>query len=170
LIVELGEPRVDINDKLRSDIEPIMAQATSADHRPHKGVNNATEVSHRPTRKREKMFERLKDLRRVATRYDRSLKCLLLRQRSRGNRHILVMCPEPKLLEVCSTDGGRVTPSQKTLHESRHQRCQFDVGLYLATVGALLNEQLTGSRLYNPNSTKILNSANFSEPNYLIHY
>jgi hypothetical protein len=76
LIVELGEPRVDINDKLRSDIEPIIAQATSADHRPHKGVNNATEVSHRPTRKREKMFERLKDWRRVATRYDRTLKCL----------------------------------------------------------------------------------------------
>jgi putative transposase len=61
LIVELGEPRVDINDKLRSGIKPIMAQATSADHRTHKGVNNATEVPHRPTRKREKMFESVKD-------------------------------------------------------------------------------------------------------------
>lgn len=57
LIVEFGEPRVVVTDKLRGYIKPIMAQAPSADHHAHKGLNNATEVSHRPTRKREKMFD-----------------------------------------------------------------------------------------------------------------
>jgi len=79
------------------------------------------------------------------------------------------MCPEPKLSEVCSTDGGRATSSQRTQPESRHQQYQFDVGLELATVGALLNEQLIDSRRDNSNSTKRLNSAKFSEPNYLSH-
>jgi hypothetical protein len=74
LIVEFGEPRVVVTDKLRGYIKPIMAQAPSADHHAHKGLNNATEVSHRPTRKREKMFGHLKDWRRLATRYNRNSK------------------------------------------------------------------------------------------------
>ena len=60
LITQFGEPRVVITDKLRSYIKPISALASQADHRAHKGLNNAIEVSHRPTRKREKIFGRFK--------------------------------------------------------------------------------------------------------------
>ncbi|MEB8386760.1 DDE-type integrase/transposase/recombinase, partial [Rhodobacteraceae bacterium KMM 6894] len=49
-----------ITDKLRSYIQPISKLAPGADHRAHKGLNNAIEVSHRPTRKREKIFGRFK--------------------------------------------------------------------------------------------------------------
>jgi putative transposase len=45
---------------LRSYIKPIKTRAPDADHRAHKGLNNAIEVSHRPTRKREKIFGRFK--------------------------------------------------------------------------------------------------------------
>lgn len=47
-------------DKLRCYIKPIKSLAPQADHRAHKGLNNAIEVSHRPTRKREKLFGRFK--------------------------------------------------------------------------------------------------------------
>ena len=47
-------------DKLRSCIKSIKIPAPGADHRVHKGLNNAIEVSHRPTRKREKIFGRFK--------------------------------------------------------------------------------------------------------------
>ena len=60
LVARFGEPRVVITDKLRSYIKPIKTLAPNADHRAHKGLNNAIEVSHRPTRKREKMFGRFK--------------------------------------------------------------------------------------------------------------
>lgn len=60
LVAQFGEPRVVITDKLRSYIKPIKTQAPDADHRAHKGLNNAIEVSHRPTRKREKIFGRFK--------------------------------------------------------------------------------------------------------------
>ncbi|MDA3859351.1 MAG: IS6 family transposase [Roseovarius sp.] len=60
LIAQFGEPRVVITDKLRSYIKPVGALASKADHRAHKGLNNAIEVSHRPTRKREKIFGRFK--------------------------------------------------------------------------------------------------------------
>ena len=60
LVAQFGEPRVVITDKLRSYIKPIKTLAPDADHRAHKGLNNAIEVSHRPTRKREKMFGRFK--------------------------------------------------------------------------------------------------------------
>ena len=60
LVAQFGEPRVVITDKLRSYIKPIKTLAPDADHRAHKGLNNAIEVSHRPTRKREKMFCRFK--------------------------------------------------------------------------------------------------------------
>ncbi|MEP3778459.1 MAG: DDE-type integrase/transposase/recombinase [Shimia thalassica] len=56
LISQFGEPRVIITDKLRSYIKPVKTLAPNADHRAHKGLNNAIEVSHRPTRKREKIF------------------------------------------------------------------------------------------------------------------
>jgi putative transposase len=60
LIAQFAAPRVAITDKLRSYIKPIRALAPDADHRAHKGLNNAIEVSHRPTRKREKIFGRFK--------------------------------------------------------------------------------------------------------------
>ena len=60
LVARFGEPRVVITDKLRSYIKPIKILAPDADHRAHKGLNNAIEVSHRPTRKREKIFGRFK--------------------------------------------------------------------------------------------------------------
>ena len=56
LVAQFGEPRVVITDKLRSYIKPIKTLAPDADHRAHKGLNNAIEVSHRPTRKREKVM------------------------------------------------------------------------------------------------------------------
>ena len=56
LVARFGEPRVVITDKLGSYIKPIKTLAPDAEHRAHKGLNNAIEVSHRPTRKREKIF------------------------------------------------------------------------------------------------------------------
>ena len=49
-----------IPDKLRSYIRPVKTQAPNADHPAHRGLNNAIEVSHRPTRKREKIMGRFK--------------------------------------------------------------------------------------------------------------
>ena len=60
LVSQFGEPRVVITDKLRSYIKPTKTLAPNADHRAHKGLNNAIEVSHRPTRKREKVMGRFK--------------------------------------------------------------------------------------------------------------
>ncbi len=60
LVSQFGEPRVVITDKLRSYIKPIKTLGPDADHRAHKGLNNAIEVSHRPTRKREKIMGRFK--------------------------------------------------------------------------------------------------------------
>lgn len=60
LITQFGTPRVVITDKLRSYTKPIKTLAPNADHRAHKGLNNAIEGSHRPTRKREKIVGRFK--------------------------------------------------------------------------------------------------------------
>ena len=60
LVSQFGEPRVVITDKLRSYIKPVKILAPNADHRAHKGLNNAIEVSHRPTLKREKIFGKFK--------------------------------------------------------------------------------------------------------------
>jgi len=60
LVNRYGEPRVVVTDKLRSYCKPIKTVAPNADHRAHKGLNNAVEVSHRPTRKREKIMDRFK--------------------------------------------------------------------------------------------------------------
>ena len=60
LVAKFGEPRVVITDILRSYVKPIKTLAPDSDHRAHKGLNNAIEVSHRPTRKREKIMGRFK--------------------------------------------------------------------------------------------------------------
>ena len=60
LIDRFGALRVVITDKLRSYIKPIRNLAPNTDHRPHKGLNNRIEGSHRPTRKREKPMGRFK--------------------------------------------------------------------------------------------------------------
>jgi putative transposase len=60
LVAQFGELRVVLTDKLRSYIKTIKTLAQDADHRAHKGLNDVIEVSHRPTRKREKIFERFK--------------------------------------------------------------------------------------------------------------
>ncbi len=52
-----------VTDKLRSYIEPIQNLSADADHRVHKGLNNAIEVSHRPTRKQETILGRFKSAR-----------------------------------------------------------------------------------------------------------
>ncbi|PSL18295.1 putative transposase [Shimia abyssi] len=65
LIAQFGEPRVVITDKLRSQIKPVSALASGADHRAHNGFNNAIEASHRPTRKIETIFGRFKSHRQV---------------------------------------------------------------------------------------------------------
>ena len=63
LTAQFGQPRVAITDKLRGYIKPIRQLSPETDHRAHKGLNNAIEVSHRPTRKREKIFGRFKSIR-----------------------------------------------------------------------------------------------------------
>ena len=60
LITQFGKPRVVITDKLRSYVKPIKTLVPDADHRAHKGLNNAIEGSHRPTCKREKIIGRFK--------------------------------------------------------------------------------------------------------------
>ncbi len=56
LVTQFGEPRVVVTVKLRSYTKPVQALAPDADHRAHKGLNDRIENSHRPTRKREKIF------------------------------------------------------------------------------------------------------------------
>ena len=56
-----------MTDKLRSCSRAISSVAPSADHRTHKGLNNRIEVSHRPTRRREKIMGRFKSPRQGAT-------------------------------------------------------------------------------------------------------
>jgi len=60
LVAQFGEPRGVITDKLRSYIKPVSALLRRADIRAHNGLNNAINASHRMTRKREKLFGRLK--------------------------------------------------------------------------------------------------------------
>ena len=60
LVAQFGELSVVITHKLRRYTKPIKARAPQVEHRAHKGLNNAFEVSHRPTRKREKLFGRFK--------------------------------------------------------------------------------------------------------------
>jgi transposase-like protein len=60
ILFQFGEPKVVISDKLRNYIKPIKTLAPEADHRAHKSLNNAIEVLHQPTNKREKIFGRFK--------------------------------------------------------------------------------------------------------------
>ncbi len=63
LVRQFGQPRVLVTDKLCSYIKPIQNVSPDADRRAHKGLNNAIEVSHKPTRKQEKIFGRFKSAR-----------------------------------------------------------------------------------------------------------
>ena len=63
LVARFGEPRAVITDKLRSYIKPIKTLALCADQRAHKGLTNTINVSHRSTRKREKIFGKFKSRR-----------------------------------------------------------------------------------------------------------
>jgi putative transposase len=60
LVAQFTELSVVITHKLCRYTKPIKARAPEVEHRAHKGLNNAFEVSHRPTRKREKLFGRFK--------------------------------------------------------------------------------------------------------------
>jgi putative transposase len=59
------EPRVIITDKLRSYRAAIREVLPHVEHRQHKGLNNRAENSHRPTRRREKVFQRFKSMEHV---------------------------------------------------------------------------------------------------------
>jgi putative transposase len=56
------EPRVVITDKLRSYGAALREVLPHVEHRQHKGLNNRAENSHRPTRRREKVFQRFKSM------------------------------------------------------------------------------------------------------------
>lgn len=60
LVKQYGEPRVLITDKLRSYSAAKRKLISGVGHRQHKGLNNKAEVSHRQTRRREKVFGRFK--------------------------------------------------------------------------------------------------------------
>jgi len=60
LMKQYGIPRVIITDKLRSYGAAKRALAPGLEHRSHKGLNNAAEVSHKPTRRRERVMGRFK--------------------------------------------------------------------------------------------------------------
>jgi putative transposase len=54
------EPRVVITDKLASDPLAIRRALQNAEHRRHKGLNNRADNSHLPTRRRERILQRIK--------------------------------------------------------------------------------------------------------------
>lgn len=53
-------PHIVVTDKLRSYDVALREDFPSADHRPHKELNNRAEASHRHTRRREKIMARFK--------------------------------------------------------------------------------------------------------------
>ena len=63
LMKQYGMPRVIITDKLRSYGAAKRDLAPGLEHRSHKGLNNAAEVSHKPTRRRERVMGRFKSSR-----------------------------------------------------------------------------------------------------------
>jgi len=63
LFKAFGEPWVIGTDKLRSYGAALKELAPGIEHRSHKGFNNRSEGSHRPTRRREKIMGRFKSLR-----------------------------------------------------------------------------------------------------------
>jgi putative transposase len=60
LFKQYGQPRVLVTDKLGSYGAALRPLVHGIDHRAHKGLNNRAEVSHRPTRRREKIMGRFK--------------------------------------------------------------------------------------------------------------
>jgi len=54
------EPRVIVTDKLASYAPAIKKVLPQAEHRKHKGLNNRAEVSHQPTRQRERAMRRFR--------------------------------------------------------------------------------------------------------------
>ena len=60
LVKQFGLPRVMITDKLRSYGAAKRKLMPGVEHRQHKGLNNKAEVSHRQTRRRERIFGRFK--------------------------------------------------------------------------------------------------------------
>jgi putative transposase len=63
LMKQYGMPRAMITDKLRSYGAAKRDLAPGLEHRSHKGLNNAAEVSHKPTRRRERVMGRFKSAR-----------------------------------------------------------------------------------------------------------
>src|ERR1700758_4273061 len=62
---QLQAPRVLITDKLRSYGAAKREIMPGVEHRQHKGLNNRTENSHQPTRRRERVMKRFKSPRQV---------------------------------------------------------------------------------------------------------
>ena len=60
LLQRRGLPRVIVTDKLGSCYAAKAKLAPRAEHRQHKGINNAAEASHRHTRRREKIMGQFK--------------------------------------------------------------------------------------------------------------
>ena len=60
LFKAFGEPRVIVTDKLKSYGAALKDLTPGIEHRSHKGLNNRSEGSHRPTRRREKIMGRFK--------------------------------------------------------------------------------------------------------------
>ncbi len=60
LMKRYGVPRVMITDKLRSYGAAKQDLVPGLEHRSHKGLNNRVEVSHKPTRRRERVMGRFK--------------------------------------------------------------------------------------------------------------
>lgn len=60
LFKTFGAPRVVVTDKLRSYGAALKDLALGIEHRSHKRLNNRSEGSHRPTRRREKCMGRFK--------------------------------------------------------------------------------------------------------------
>jgi transposase-like protein len=56
LFKQYGQPRVLVTDKLRSYGAAPKPLAPGIDHRAQKGLNNRTEVSHRPTRRQKRSW------------------------------------------------------------------------------------------------------------------
>ena len=63
LMKQYGVPRVLITDKLRSYGAAKRGLVPGLEHRSHKGLNNQAEVSHKPTRRRERVMGRFKSAR-----------------------------------------------------------------------------------------------------------
>ena len=60
LMKQYGVPRIMVTDKLRSYGAAKRDLAPGWEQRSHKGLNNAAEVSHKPTRRRERVMGRFK--------------------------------------------------------------------------------------------------------------